>query len=124
MSAKMAELGKIGGQKSAEVRAAKAQLRAEDRAQLRLAQSAEQLAASLLDAVFGRGNFGPRSAQVEMADGTVKEIVYEGLDDKERLGALKLALEWGIGRPKQVQSTPAPEPEEPAMGIRFGAAEA
>lgn len=115
----MSELGKIGAQKSAEVRAAKAQMRAEDRAQLRLAQSAEQLAASLLDAVFGRGNFGPRSVSVEMSDGSLKEIVYEGLDDKERLAALKLALEWGIGRPKQVQSTPVPEPEEPAVGIRF-----
>lgn len=124
VSAKMSELGKIGAQKSAEVRAAKAQMRAEDRAQLKLAQSAEALAGSLLDAVFGRGNFGPRSVQVEMSDGSTKEIVYEGLDDKERLAALKLALEWGIGRPKQVQAAPTPEPEEPTMGIRFAVGEA
>lgn len=120
----MAALGRIGAQKSAEVRAAKAQLRAEDRAQLKLAQSAEQLAQALLDAAFGRNQFGPRSATVEMSDGSTKEIVYEGLDDKERLGALKLALEWGIGRPKQVSAAPAPEPEEPSVGIRFAVGDA
>jgi hypothetical protein len=105
---KAAELGRLGGIRSGEVRRAKAELKAEARALAKFADASEELAQELLDAALGRGNWG-----------------HEGnalLDPKERSGLLKTCLEYAVGRPRPmvVPAESTPETDTPKAGVAFG----
>jgi hypothetical protein len=100
---KAAELGRLGGIRSGEVRRAKAELKAEARALQRFADESDHVAQELLDAAFGRG-------------------VFASLDPKERAALLKTCLEYGVGRPRPmaVPAESAPEADTEKKGIAFG----
>lgn len=97
--------GRKGGKASAEAKKRKKELSADLRFRAKLEEESEELGARLLDAAFGRGDFA-------------------GLDLKDQLGALKLALEHGVGRPRPATAKTEPEAEdEPAEGLGFEVAE-
>lgn len=97
----LAEAGRKGGKASAEARKRRKELSADLKFRAELEKESEQLGRRLLDAAFGRGDF-------------------LGLDLKDQLAALKLALEHGVGRPRPAAAkAPEPEDDAPAEGLDF-----
>jgi hypothetical protein len=95
------ELGALGGTTSGGVRRARKRLRADLRAREVLASRAEELARELLKAALGQGP-------------------YAHLDAKDRAGFVVKALEYGVGRPRQVDPAPEPIEERESAGLKFG----
>lgn len=98
----LSEAGRKGGLASAEAKRRKRELSADLKFRAELEKESEQLGKRLLDAAFGRGDF-------------------TGLDLKDQLAALKLALEHGVGRPRPATAkAPEPEADEPPReGLEF-----
>lgn len=82
-----AEMGRRGGQKSAETRRRQRDMSPDERARDAIARDVPGLINELLDAAHGRGDF-------------------EGLDQKTRLAAVVKAMEYGVGRPTVVRAAP------------------
>jgi len=102
------ELGRRGGIRSGEVRAAKAEQKTEARALALFADASEDIAQALLDAALGKGDWGHEGGAL--------------LDPKERAGLLKTCLEYAVGRPRPM-AAPAestPEADTPKSGVAFG----
>lgn len=93
------EASRLGGLRSAETRRRKAKLRADLLAKVKFEQAAERLAQVLIDAALGEGDFAR-------------------LDPKDRVNFAVKALEYGVGRPRPLDTT-SQEVEEPQRGISF-----
>lgn len=97
------ELGRKGGLARAENERKRALRRADERLRDKLEREADRLADVLLDAAYARNGF-------------------ETLNPKERLSAVKSAIDYGIGRPRQVDPRgdgQADEEPEDEGGISF-----
>lgn len=96
------ERGAAGGRASAESRRAHKALAADLKARKKFEDAAEQLADKLLDAALGRGQF-------------------DGLDPSEQAKYVIKALEYGLGRPRQLDRQEPDEPQDvPSDGVSFG----
>ena len=93
------ELGRKGGQASAAARAERSKLRQDVLAKARFERAADDMAAILIDAAMGKGDF-------------------TALGPKERAMFALKALEYGVGRPRPTEPE-APEVVEQQTGLAF-----